>query len=93
MSRHTEPMTDAYIAAQRLRNEARAKAAAADLGDVWLLHPANHISRDEYLASRRATAFRQGRALILSTPGSDEEFERLFNRREPLAIQHEGGAQ
>ena len=53
MSRHTEPMTDAYIAAERLRNEARVQCAIQQLGTRWVLHPDNAVTRESHLEARR----------------------------------------
>lgn len=43
MSRHTDPMTDSYIQALRRRNELRMQHARQQLGERWLLHPANAV--------------------------------------------------
>lgn len=70
MSRHTEPMTDAYVTAQRLRNSARVGAKIEQLGSRWLLHPDNAIDPVEAVAQRRAKAMREARLLIVSTPSA-----------------------
>lgn len=43
MSRHTGPITDEYLRALRHRNEMRMRHARLQLGDRWLLHPANAV--------------------------------------------------
>lgn len=45
MSRHTGPMTDNYIQALRRRTELRLGHSRLQLGERWLLHPANSIRR------------------------------------------------
>lgn len=43
MTRHTAPMTDAYMTGLRLRNAARAKCVIKQMGTDYLLHPANNV--------------------------------------------------
>lgn len=94
MSRHTEPMTDAYIAGQRRRNDARTRCKIEQLGSDWLLHPDNAIDRAEHLAQRRATAIIEHRLLIIPN-ATREAFQRHAEQvfKSGLLIQHEGGAQ
>lgn len=77
MSRHTEPMTDAYMVGLRRRNAARVQCAIEQLGDRWLLHPDNAVTTNEYLEFRRARAERvDTRVLFVSTPSGDDSFIR-----------------
>lgn len=95
MSRHTEPMSDAYIASLRRRNAARVQVATEQLGDRWLLHPNNAVTTDEYREFRRSRAERID-LRVLSVPSSAREAfirhaQQVFESG--LLIQHEGGEQ
>jgi hypothetical protein len=70
-------MTDAYIIGLRLRNAARVQCAIELLGDRWLLHPHNAVTKDEYREFRRSRAERiDTRVLFVSNPSSDDSFIR-----------------
>lgn len=91
-SRHTEPMTDAYMTGQRLRNEARAQVSAQQLGSRWLLHPDNKVTCDEY------REFRRGRAelrVLIAPNATRDAFRRHAQQvfESGLLIEHSGGEQ
>lgn len=94
MSRHTEPMTDAYIAGQRLRNAARVQCAIEQLGERWLLHPDNAVTVDEYREFRRARAERIDLRVLVVPNATREAFQRHAKKvfESGLLIPHEGGA-
>lgn len=94
MSRHTEPMTDAYMIGLRLRNAARAQFKTEQLGDRWLLHPDNAIEKTEVIAKRRAKALRENRLLIVPN-ATREAFIRHAEcvSQSGLLIEYKGGAQ
>lgn len=48
MARHNGPMTDEHMRALRHRNWLRVRHATEQLGDRWLLHPANSPARVQY---------------------------------------------
>lgn len=103
MSRHTQPMTDAYMTGQRMRNEARAQCKIEQLGDRWLLHPDNALTRDQHIEFRRSRTERIDTSRLTSRLeaagfcSASEAFRRAlegFSRvRFPLLLEHEGGAQ
>lgn len=99
MSRHTEPMTDAYVVGLRLRNAARVQCAIEQLGDLWLLHPHNAVTVEEYREFRRARAERIDTSRLeaagfCSVADAFRRATESFSRAcRPVLIQHEGGAQ
>lgn len=46
-------MTDAYIAAERLRNAARVQCSIQQLGTRWVLHPDNAVTRESHREALR----------------------------------------
>lgn len=91
MSRHTKPMTDAYIVGLRLRNAARVQGAIEQLGDRWLLHPHNAVTVDEYREFRRARAERIDLRVLVIPNATREAFQRHAQKvlESGLLIQHE----
>lgn len=102
-TRHTGPMTDAYIAAERLRNEARVQCAIQQLGTRWVLHPGNAVTRESHIEARRERVevidtrrLREAGFLPLREAflrAEEGSFAAIVAARKPLLIQHEGGAQ
>jgi hypothetical protein len=95
MSRHTEPMTDAYVTGQRLRNAARVGAKIEQLGADWLLHPDNAITRDQHLELRRSRAERIDTRVLIIPNAVRDAFSRHAQQvfQSGLLLEHEGGAQ
>jgi len=103
MSRHTEPMTDAYIAAERLRNAARVQCSIEQLGTRWVLHPDNAVTRESHIEARRERVevidtrrLREAGFMPLREAfqrAEEGSFAAILAARKPVLLQHDGGAQ
>jgi len=96
-------MTDAYIAAERLRNAARVQCSIEQLGTRWVLHPDNAVTRESHIEARRERVevidtrrLREAGFMPLREAfqrAEEGSFAAILAARKPVLLQHDGGAQ